>query len=248
MCYRYQDIHPPVYQKTHDPVKPGWQSNFLCSLFCQVINLHLQKETSKEPVFISFQGRANEKKDVKKLVVKQEKLNERLIHRTLQNRDEDLNFSSNKELDKEDLIPIPRESKIGKECDFPTSFIPFEGSEMILEEEIDELELFFEMNDKKVESFERKTKEDFETKVEPEKKKELQVFHPDIEILNHFETTSYVGSDYVFYEDFSLVDIIFPVNIQGKVIPAFEDSRFNIVETKKMPTFSIDDHQFSLHK
>ncbi|GJS45007.1 hypothetical protein Tco_0595128 [Tanacetum coccineum] len=52
--------------------------------------------------------------------------------------DEDLNFIPNKELNKEDLIPIPRESKIGKECDFPTSFIPFEGSEMILEEEIDE--------------------------------------------------------------------------------------------------------------
>ncbi|GJR53234.1 hypothetical protein Tco_1403755 [Tanacetum coccineum] len=34
-------------------------------------------------------------------------------------RDEDLNFILNKELDKEDLIPIPRESKIGKECDFP---------------------------------------------------------------------------------------------------------------------------------
>ncbi|GJR64528.1 hypothetical protein Tco_0010593 [Tanacetum coccineum] len=33
--------------------------------------------------------------------------------------DEDLNFILNKELDKEDLIPIPRESKIGKECDFP---------------------------------------------------------------------------------------------------------------------------------
>ncbi|GKB56896.1 hypothetical protein Tco_0913082, partial [Tanacetum coccineum] len=80
-----------------------------------------------------------------------------------------------------------------------------------------ENENFFEMNDKKVESLERKTKEDFETKVEPKSKKELQVVHPDIEILNHFETTSYVGSDYVFYEDFSLVDIIFPVNIQGKI-------------------------------
>ncbi|GJV41423.1 hypothetical protein Tco_1419863 [Tanacetum coccineum] len=33
--------------------------------------------------------------------------------------DEDLNFIPNKELDKEDLISIPRESKIGKECDFP---------------------------------------------------------------------------------------------------------------------------------
>ncbi|GJS16942.1 hypothetical protein Tco_0411414 [Tanacetum coccineum] len=162
--------------------------------------------------------------------------------------DEDLNFIPNKELDKEDLIPIPRESKIGKECDFPTSFTPFEGSEMLLEEEIDEFlkhdeslnmdlndefndedgdiiflekllenENFFEMNDKKVESLERKTKEDFETKVEPKSKKELQVFHPDIEILNHFENTSYVGSDYVFYEDFSLVDMLFPVNVQGKI-------------------------------
>ncbi|GJR53238.1 hypothetical protein Tco_1403759 [Tanacetum coccineum] len=78
-------------------------------------------------------------------------------------------------------------------------------------------ENFFEMNDKKVESLERKTKEDFETKVEPKSKKELQVVHPDIEILNHFETTSYVGSDYVFYEDFNLVDMIFPMNIQGKI-------------------------------
>ncbi|GJY56044.1 reverse transcriptase domain-containing protein [Tanacetum coccineum] len=84
---------------------------------------------------------------------------------------------------------------------------------------IDDLPLddSIEMNDKKVESFERKTKEDFETKVEPEKKKELQVFHPDIEILDHLETNSYVGSDYVFYEDFNLVDMIFPMNIQGKI-------------------------------
>ncbi|GKF78809.1 hypothetical protein Tco_0234377, partial [Tanacetum coccineum] len=32
---------------------------------------------------------------------------------------EDLNFIPNKEFDKEDLIPIPRESKIGKDYDFP---------------------------------------------------------------------------------------------------------------------------------
>ncbi|GJX10795.1 hypothetical protein Tco_0200654 [Tanacetum coccineum] len=80
-----------------------------------------------------------------------------------------------------------------------------------------ENENFFEMNDKKVESLERKTKEDFETKDEPKSKKELQVVYPDIEILNHFETTSYVGSDYVFYEDFNLVDMLFPMNIWGKI-------------------------------
>ncbi|GJS14394.1 reverse transcriptase domain-containing protein [Tanacetum coccineum] len=80
-----------------------------------------------------------------------------------------------------------------------------------------ENENFFEMNDKKVESLERKTKEDFETKDEPKSKKELQVVHPDIEILNHFETTSYVGSDYVFYEDFNLVDMLFPMNIRGEI-------------------------------
>ncbi|GJX08182.1 reverse transcriptase domain-containing protein [Tanacetum coccineum] len=220
---------------------------------------------------------------------------------------EDLNFVPNKELDKEIFIPIPKESKIGKDCDFPScddfqSFktfsnplfekqddFPSRNDESILKEEtlksylnplfekdeeiisneassiispkidvktivsffapigncvrkwatsevekdnvevnhevfkndsenvlgihdneeeeiafLDSLledENFFETNDKKVESFERKTKEDFETKVEPEKKKELQVFHPDIEILDHLETTSYVGNDYVFYED-----------------------------------------------
>ncbi|GJX50567.1 reverse transcriptase domain-containing protein [Tanacetum coccineum] len=240
---------------------------------------------------------------------------------------EDLNFIPNKELDKEILIPIPRESKIGKDCDFPLgddfqSFktfsnplfekqddFPSRNDESILKEEVhketlkshlnplfekdeeiisneassiispkvdvktivsffsqigncvrkwatsefvkdnDEFnhevfksdnendlgvhdneeeeiafldglledENFFEINDKKVEFLERKTKEDFETKVEPKSKQELQVFHPDIEILNHFETTSYVGSDYVFYEDFSLVDMIFPMNIQGKI-------------------------------
>ncbi|GJT15099.1 hypothetical protein Tco_0873805 [Tanacetum coccineum] len=43
-------------------------------------------------------------------------------------------------------------------------------------------ENFFEMNDKKVEFLERKTKEDFETQDEPKKKKELQgkVFDPGI--------------------------------------------------------------------
>ncbi|GJU43105.1 hypothetical protein Tco_1200371 [Tanacetum coccineum] len=82
---------------------------------------------------------------------------------------------------------------------------------------VDEYENFFEMNDKKVEYFERKTKEDFETKVEPEKKKELQVFHPDIETLNHFETNSYVGSDYVFYEDFNLGDMSFTMEKSGKI-------------------------------
>ncbi|GKF17280.1 hypothetical protein Tco_0062198, partial [Tanacetum coccineum] len=184
--------------------------------------------------------------------------------------DDDLNFIPNKKLDKEDLNPIPRESKIGKECDFPLcdyfqSFKIF----LILEEEIDEFlkhdeslnmdlnddfndedgdiifleklledENFFQINDKKVGSFEKKLKEDFETKVEPEKKKELQVFHPDIEILNHFEITSYVGSDYVFYEDFNLVDMIFPMNIQGKVfdpgISHFEKYAFKDKSSKEL--------------
>ncbi|GJS84831.1 retrovirus-related pol polyprotein from transposon TNT 1-94 [Tanacetum coccineum] len=116
--------------------------------------------------------------------------------------------------------------------------IPCNFSELKCKALADLDENFFQMNDKKVESFERKTKEDFETKVEPEKKKELQVFHPDIEILNHFETTSYVGSDYVFYEDFSLVDIIFPVNIQGKVfdpgISHFEKDAFKDKSSKEL--------------
>ncbi|GJR42627.1 hypothetical protein Tco_1310730 [Tanacetum coccineum] len=261
---------------------------------------------------------------------------------------EDLNFIPNKELDKEILIPIPRESKIGKDCDFPLgddfqSFktfsnplfekqddFPSRNDESILKEEVHtenlkshlnplfekdeeiisneasrqispkvdvktivsffapigncvrkwatsefvkdndeanhevfksenendlgvhdneeeeiafldgllEDENFFEINDKKVEFLERKTKEDFETKVEPEKKKELKVFHPYIETLNHFETIFYVGSDYVFYEDFSLVDIIFPVNIQGKIfdpgISHFEKDAFKDKSSKEL--------------
>ncbi|GJX76934.1 reverse transcriptase domain-containing protein [Tanacetum coccineum] len=261
---------------------------------------------------------------------------------------EGLNFVPNKELDKEILIPIPRESKIGKDCDFPScddfqSFktfsnplfekqddFPSRNDESILKEETfksylnplfekdeeiisnevssiispkvdvktimsffapignfarkwatsefekDNVEVnhevfkndsenslgihdneeeeiafldglledenFFEMNDKKVESFESKTKEVFETKVEPEKKKELQVFHPDIEILDHLETTSYVGSDYVFYEDFNLVDMIFPMNIQGKIFDpgitfhgkSFEKDVFNDKSSKEL--------------
>ncbi|GKA30366.1 hypothetical protein Tco_0716671 [Tanacetum coccineum] len=261
---------------------------------------------------------------------------------------EDLNFVPNKELNKEILIPIPRESKIGKDCDFPPcddfqSFktfsnplfekqddFPSGNDESILKEEVHEEALksylnplfekdeeiisneasskispkvdvktimsffapigncvrkwatsefvkdnveishevfkndnenslgihddkeeeiafldglledenFFETNDKKVEFLERKTKEDFETKVESEKKKELQVFHPDIETLNHLETNSYVGSDYVFYEDFNLVDMIFPMNIQGKIfdpgISHFEKDAFKDKSSKEL--------------
>ncbi|GJZ94118.1 hypothetical protein Tco_0666321 [Tanacetum coccineum] len=107
-----------------------------------------------------------------------------------------------------------------------------------------ENENFFEMNDKKVESLERKTKEDFETKDEPKSKKELQVVHPDIEILNHFETTSYVGSDYVFYEDFNLVDMLFPMNIRGEIFDPgitfhekpFEKDAFKDKSSKELGT------------
>ncbi|GJR72637.1 reverse transcriptase domain-containing protein [Tanacetum coccineum] len=86
-----------------------------------------------------------------------------------------------------------------------------EEEEIVFLDGLLENENLFEMNDKNVEFLERKTKEDFPTKVEFKSKKELQVFHPDIEILNHFETTSYVGNDYVFYENFNLVDMIFPL-------------------------------------
>ncbi|GJY31840.1 reverse transcriptase domain-containing protein [Tanacetum coccineum] len=68
--------------------------------------------------------------------------------------DEDLNFIPNKELDKEDLIQIPRESKIGKNCDFSLcddfqnfktfsnplfekkDDFPFRNDESILKEEV----------------------------------------------------------------------------------------------------------------
>ncbi|GJZ73443.1 hypothetical protein Tco_0637589 [Tanacetum coccineum] len=122
-------------------------------------------------------------------------------------------------------------------------------------------ENFFEINDKKVESLEKKTKEDFETKDESKSKKELQVVHPDIKILNHFETTSFVGSDYVFYEDFNLMDMIFPMNIQGKIFDpgitfhekpfekdAFKDKSSNKLATSKaLLTFNALDVFDPLH-
>ncbi|GJU74305.1 reverse transcriptase domain-containing protein [Tanacetum coccineum] len=130
-------------------------------------------------------------------------------------------------LDDEEIISIEASSIISPKVDVKTimSFFAPIGNcvrkwatkEIAFLDGLLEDENFFETNDKKVEFLERKTKEDFETKVESEKKKELQVFHPDIETLNHLETNSYVGSDYVFYEDFNLVDMIFPMNIQGKI-------------------------------
>ncbi|GJR62026.1 reverse transcriptase domain-containing protein [Tanacetum coccineum] len=239
---------------------------------------------------------------------------------------EGLNFVPNKELDKEILIPIPRESKIGKDCDFPScddfqSFktfsnplfekeddFPSRNDESILKEETlkSYLNPLFEDNEeiisnevsskispkvdvKTIMSFfapigncvrkwalsevgkdnvevnhevfkndnenslgihDNEEEEiafldrhrDFENKVEPEKKKELQVFHPDIEILDHLETTSYVGNDYVFYEDFNLVDMIFPMNIQGKIFDpgitfhgkSFEKDVFNDKSSKEL--------------
>ncbi|GKF63703.1 hypothetical protein Tco_0187151, partial [Tanacetum coccineum] len=75
---------------------------------------------------------------------------------------------------------------------------------------------FFETNDQKVEFLERKNKEDFGMKVEP--------------------------NDYVFYEDFNLVDMIFPMNIQGKIFDpgiifhekSFEKNAFDDKSSKEL--------------
>ncbi|GJW12336.1 retrovirus-related pol polyprotein from transposon TNT 1-94 [Tanacetum coccineum] len=220
---------------------------------------------------------------------------------------EDLNFVPNKELDKEILIPIPRESKIGKDCDFPScddfqSFktfsnplfekqddFPSRNDESILKEETlksylnplfeDDEEIisneassilspkidvktivsFFapignfarkwatsEVEKDNVEVNHEVFKNDNENSlgIHDDKEEEiaflieLQVFHPDIEILDHLETTSYVGNDYVFYEDFNLVDMIFPMNIQGKIfdpgISHFENDAFQNKSSKEL--------------
>ncbi|GJR46258.1 hypothetical protein Tco_1314361 [Tanacetum coccineum] len=238
---------------------------------------------------------------------------------------EDLNVIPNKELDKEILIPIPRESKIGKDCDFPLcddfqSFktfsnplfekkddFPSRNDESTLKEEVhketlksylnplfedDEENISIEvsrqispkvnsepsieslLNDDDDDLFEIDSNndewkrilygEDFERmNVDSDKTKDFDksssnVFKSlsdelepggssyvegndlDFHIgrVHHFETTSYVGSDYVFYEDFSLVDIIFPVNIQGKVfdpgISHFEKDAFKDKSSKEL--------------
>ncbi|GKC50119.1 hypothetical protein Tco_1072864 [Tanacetum coccineum] len=357
-----QDIQPPVIQKSQDPVKPVSSPISPEPSSAQVDNSPPSKESSKETK-LPYPSRVEcEKKGENDKVAKYKSLGNELILLSSSGSGASINSHdlgpiwkklgtsdlkiTRDELDKEILIPIPRESKIGKDCDFPScddfqsfktflnplfekqdidesilkevhtetfkSYLNplFEDDEEIIsneassiispkvdvktivsffapignfarkwatsefekdnvevnhevfksdsenslgihddkEEEIAFLdglledENFFEMNDKKDESFERKTKEDFETKVEPEKKKELQVFHPNIETLNHLETTSYVGSDYVFYEDFNLVDMIFPMNIQGKIFDpgitfhgkSFEKDVFNDKSSKEL--------------
>ncbi|GJZ19205.1 hypothetical protein Tco_0555795 [Tanacetum coccineum] len=80
-------------------------------------------------------------------------------------------------------------------------------------------ENFFKMNDKKVESFERKTKEDFEKTKNSElrKRKELQVFHPDIEILGPFGGLPLMSGVIMCFRGFYLVDKLFPMKHSGKI-------------------------------
>ncbi|GJW84925.1 hypothetical protein Tco_0158070 [Tanacetum coccineum] len=54
-------------------------------------------------------------------------------------------------------------------------------------------ENFFEMNDKKVGIFSKVKTKKILKQSELRKRKSLQVFHPDIELLDHLQTTSYVG-------------------------------------------------------
>ncbi|GJX63418.1 reverse transcriptase domain-containing protein [Tanacetum coccineum] len=107
-------------------------------------------------------------------------------------------------------ILVDKNSKVHEPNVLPT--LPTRSSEMMLDFDLENFQV-----EPKNDILNPKTKEDFETKDEPKSKKELQVVHPDIEILNHFEITSYVGSDYVFYEDFNLVDMLFPMNIRREI-------------------------------
>ncbi|GJQ99842.1 hypothetical protein Tco_0522827 [Tanacetum coccineum] len=153
-----------------------------------------------------------------------------------------------------------------------------EDGDIIFLEKLLENENFFEMNDKKVEFLERKTKEDFETKDEPKKKKELQVFHPDIETFNHFETTSMSENGKIFdpgitfheksfendtFKDKSSKELapskaLLTLDVFDPLHPPLMDfhclSGFwkihgsKLWKDKAMPTISIDDLQSSLHK
>ncbi|GJR38874.1 hypothetical protein Tco_1214558 [Tanacetum coccineum] len=256
-----QDIQPPVIQKSHDPVKPVSSPISPEPSSAQVDNSPLSKEPSKKtrlpypsrkkddfpsrndesilkeevheealksylnPLFeddeeiisIEASSKISPKVDVKAIMTFFAPIGN-FARKWATSEVEKDNVEINQEIFKSD-----NKNDLGIHDDKEEEIAFLDG---LLEDEN-----FFETNDKKVEFLERKTKEDFETKVEIKSKKELQVFHPDIETLNHIETTSYVGSDYVFYEDFNLVDMIFPMDIQGKIFdPGITFSTGNILK------------------
>ncbi|GJT27570.1 hypothetical protein Tco_0907845 [Tanacetum coccineum] len=122
-------------------------------------------------------------------------------------------------------------------------------------------ENFFEMNDKKVEFLERKTKEDFETQDEPKKKKELQgkVFDPGITFHEKsFEKDDKSSKELAPSKALLTLDVFDPLHpplMTFNVTKAFFGfSGFwklhgsILWKDKAIPTISIDGLQSSLHK
>ncbi|GJU94671.1 hypothetical protein Tco_1319427 [Tanacetum coccineum] len=220
-----KNIQPPVIQKSHDPVKPVSSPISPEPSSAQVDNSPPSKESSKETK-LPYPSRVEREKKDSNDKVQIQKFWEmfKKIHVDITLADALILMPKYQKMlkslltNKDKLIEIAK-TPMNANC-----------SAVILKK------LPEKLGDPGFSSF--LTKEVFETKVEPEKKKELQVFHPDIEILDHLETTSYVGSDYVFYEDFNLVDMIFPMNIQGKIfdpgISHFENDAFQNKSSKEL--------------
>ncbi|GJX28874.1 reverse transcriptase domain-containing protein [Tanacetum coccineum] len=139
-----------------------------------------------------------------------------------------------------------------------------EDGDIIFLEKLLENENFFEMNDKKVEFLERKTKEDFETKDEPKKKKELQgkIFDPGITFHEKsFEKDTFKdksSKELAPSKALLTLDVFDPLHPPlmdfhvTKALSGFsgfwKTHGSNLWKDKAMPTISIDGLQSSLHK
>ncbi|GKB63261.1 reverse transcriptase domain-containing protein [Tanacetum coccineum] len=126
---------------------------------------------------------------------------------------EDLNFIQNKELNKEILIPIPRESKIGEDCDFPLS---------------DDFQSFKTFSNPLFEK-----KDDFPSR-------------NDESILKEEVHKSYLNPLFEETEESFLIGNL------AKILRRFSGfwklHGSILWKDKAIPTISIDDLQFSLHK
>ena len=129
-------------------------------------------------------------------------------------------FSKDEPVDEKDEFFEKEQVDKGKKVDYEKEFNEFKSK--FLSEKDDKPTLFkgepSNANDDKL-----------------KKKKELSFCPTPLELLNQFEPISYIGSDYVFYEDFSLLDEIFPIHRGNHVFDpgiTINDDHFKITKDK----------------
>ncbi|GJR99962.1 hypothetical protein Tco_0316471 [Tanacetum coccineum] len=167
---------------------------------------------------------------------------------------EDLNFNPNKELGKEDLIPIPRESKIGKDCDFPLcdDFQSFKTFSNPLFEKQDD---FPSKNDESILK-EKVHKETLKSHLNPLFKDDEEIISieasrqisPKVDVKAIVSFFSQIRNCVRKWATNEFVKDNDEINHEGIGFRILEVHGSNLWKDKAIPTISIDDLQSSLHK